>query len=626
MTGICGFVNQQEISILVSSHVPLAGACVPQEIGPKASMSASTSSALSVPQEASSSSQTSHSSNSSSTTNKPSPLKTAPSHTSCEQPHWTVYRYYVNSNSGTLNKDHDKDDDTDAPPEDSSRLCADNRDQCLGEVITSWIDEADVPCDRLRAVSTNSEHRGGTRLMHGLGGSSTTTTEKRCEVQVGKHERRFMHGGVKVSASIEWPAVKSLAATSPVRLSIATSVDGSGESNVDERDRSPDARVVTVWESCLICSAETKKNELSEGAYLFSFAKYLELLIYSPLLCKLSPRLREHTDPSSTPSSSTTSTRSVSSNLPLQRFNIIRHFSASSSDNNKGGSSGVSSIDGIRREYTVTFKIDPVKDIFELRVPRLQISNRGQRGLPRLPSTDDAYDLFDDDNSGEPAEYPTPKLKISGLPQSYTPTVITATSDYFDESKNPSSVSSDPITPSASSSIAPLCQTPPQPHSSPDDISRTASPSPAPSNPRPPLNHASSSLSSQLSTTPTASSASSMHSADAEDLNSDPMQLLSNLRQTFHRIEQTLYTQLAKTPASSLNKVRRAFLSAAKGAERRLTAWQKKHLGEKKGKKKNKVKDGEHSDELNPSEKLRAAEPEWWNPTCHVAPGGNIII
>ncbi|KAJ3914042.1 hypothetical protein F5877DRAFT_51221 [Lentinula edodes] len=478
MTGICGFVNQQEISILVSSHVPLA------------------------------------------------------------------------------------DDDNNAPPEDSPRLCVNDRDQCLGEVIKSWIDEADVPCDRLRA---------------------------RCEVQVGKHERRFVHGGVKVSASIEWPAVKSLAATSPV------------------------PPMVTVWESCSICGAETKKNELSEGAYLFSFAKYLELLIYSPLLCKLSPRLCEHTDPSSTPSSSTSSTRSVSSNLPPQRFNIIRHFSASS-------------------EYTVTFKIDPVKDIFELRVPRLQISNRQIEGegdhdtlgyistlnhnggkehhaskedeqkkklrreikawwegvadhmdlleekfsaedqiavrkaLPRLPSTDDAYDSFDDDDFREPEEYPTPKLKIAGLPESYTPTVVAATSDYFNKSKNPSSVSSDPFTLSASSSTAPLC------------------------------------------------------------LNRDPMQLLSNLRQTFHRIEQTLYTQLAKTPASSLNEVRRAFLSAAKGAERRLTAWQKKHLGEKKGKKKNKVKDGERSDELNPSEKLRATEPEWWDPTCHVAPGGNIII
>ncbi|KAJ3885798.1 hypothetical protein GG344DRAFT_82326 [Lentinula edodes] len=208
-------------------------AAVQNQIRPEVSISASTSSALSVPREASSSSQTSDPSDSfhsSSTTNKPSPSKVAPTHTSCEQPHWTVYRYYVDPDSGTLNKDHDKDDDTDAPPEDSSRLCIDDRDQCLGKVIASWIDEVDVPCDQLRAV--------------------------------GKHERRFVHGGVKVSASIEWPAVKSLATTGLVPPSIATSVDGSDESDVDDRDRSPDARAVTVWEICLICAFATVMQAL----------------------------------------------------------------------------------------------------------------------------------------------------------------------------------------------------------------------------------------------------------------------------------------------------------------------------------------------------------------------------
>ncbi|KAJ4465388.1 hypothetical protein C8J55DRAFT_566318 [Lentinula edodes] len=70
-------------------------------------------------------------------------------------------------------------------------------------------------------------------------------------------------------------------------MSVVRPASNADPLNTPIRDRSQDARVVTVWESCSICGAETKKNELSEGAYLFSFAKYLELLIYSPLLCKL---------------------------------------------------------------------------------------------------------------------------------------------------------------------------------------------------------------------------------------------------------------------------------------------------------------------------------------------------
>ncbi|KAJ3975919.1 hypothetical protein EV361DRAFT_791395 [Lentinula raphanica] len=518
MTGICGFVNQQGISILVSSHVPLHI--------------------------------TSTSPDSSSTTHKPSSSKSSPTHTSCEQAHWRLYRYYSNSRGGI-----------------------------------------------------------GMGIMQGLGGSGATPTKKRCEVQVGKHERRFVHGGVRISAVTEWPAAED-------PLAAASVVSNAKDQNGD------DERVINVWESCSRCGAQTGKKEMSDGAYLSSFAKFLELLIYSPLLCKLEPRLCEHTDSPSTSSSSTSSGTGIPTKLvlPPQRFNILRHFSTF--------------------PYTVSFKLAPIEDIFELRVPRLQISpwaaggsnkltnsstsicntldsGRGQqseeeshiqkeeeakkklrreiktwwegvadhmdlleekfsgqdqvkKALPRLPSTDDAYDSFDDDDDISIShEHPTPKPKISGLPDSpTTPVAVIAPPDHSIEDQN---AALDSSTPTATSSA---------------------------------------------SLTPTPSD---LHSG----LRPEPMQLLSNLRQTFHRIEQTLYTQLARTPPSSLNEVRRAFLSASRGAERRLIAWQKKHLGSKKDKRK---KDGEGLTELDPSARLRAAEPEWWNPACHVVPEGNIII
>lgn len=86
---------------------------------------------------------------------------------------------------------------------------------------------------------------------------------------------------------------------------------------------------------------------------MFSFAKFLELLIYSPALCKLTPTLCEHT---------TLSAGGDSHTLPSYRFNIIRHFSTASAD--------------------VSFALYKMQDIFEIRVPRLQITRGLEKASP----------------------------------------------------------------------------------------------------------------------------------------------------------------------------------------------------------------------------------------------------
>lgn len=75
---------------------------------------------------------------------------------------------------------------------------------------------------------------------------------------------------------------------------------------------------------------------------LFSYAKYLELLIYSPLICALTPPLCEHTTPPPPPWNS----------LPSSRLNVVRHFTTDTAD--------------------ISFALSTI-DVFELRVPRLQI-------------------------------------------------------------------------------------------------------------------------------------------------------------------------------------------------------------------------------------------------------------
>ena len=95
---------------------------------------------------------------------------------------------------------------------------------------------------------------------------------------------------------------------------------------------------------------------------------------------------------------------------------------------------------------------------------------------------------------------------------------------------------------------------------------------------------------------------------DGDDTNN--LHRLQNLRHSFQRTEQSLYALLSRTPISSLNDVRASFLSAARGATRRLSAWQKKHLS------KGQLRSGD----------LSVPEPEWWKKKCHAVPGGNIII
>lgn len=95
----------------------------------------------------------------------------------------------------------------------------------------------------------------------------------------------------------------------------------------------------------------------------------------------------------------------------------------------------------------------------------------------------------------------------------------------------------------------------------------------------------------------------------AED--GDSLHLLAGLRHKFQRTEQELYAELTSTPEKSLNDVRRSFVTAARGATRRLAAWEKKHSTQTPA---------------TSTEAPVAPEPEWWKGGCHAVPGGNVIV
>ncbi|KAL0948446.1 hypothetical protein HGRIS_011019 [Hohenbuehelia grisea] len=423
-------------------------------------------------------------------------------------------------------------------------------DKCLGEAIAELVICARMPCERAPA----------------------------CSAPRGAHERRLIHGGVCITVNVDAPP---------------------GAAFPNELD------YIEAWQSCVQCGASTDRVPLSDGAYLLSFGKFLELLVYSPKVIKLTPALCEHTSPSSSSTKRHSTLKAepnhIPSTLPLlpdSRLNIVRHFSCQGS--------------------MVTFRLSCIDDIYEIRVPRLQIL-RGygdkpareptvkeqvvgtvdeekkalrreiktwweavsdhmdkleeilnddeteffRKALPRLPSVDDSYY----EGEGEEEQTPLPKTPLTPTPIIFIPTT--------------------PMTPTNVVQI------------SNDRAQREYfNPRKAPS--------VSSSFSESSSVTSSTASSSS-HATDP------PIQLLARLRHTFQTTEQSLYTQLTKTPVTSLNDVRRAFLSSSKGASKRLLAWQRKHLPSDTAK-------------AQIGDCIVATEPEWWAKGCHAVPGGHAIV
>ncbi|RXW18269.1 hypothetical protein EST38_g7586 [Candolleomyces aberdarensis] len=467
MSGLTGFIRHQEISILVSHHVPIAE-----------------------------SSETPSSPSSSS--NLPQPgLKL------CGKPQWVTYCYFS----------HDP-----------------HKDKSLGEALLGFVSDSRLPCEQTGCTYTR-----------------------------GQHQLHLMHGSVRIVVKVD-----------------TAKVDHTTEG-------------IQAWESCTVCGAQNAQLELSDGSWLFSFSKFLELLIYSPTLCKISPPLCEHTTPETTPPTG----------LPTSRFNIIRHFSTPMG--------------------SVTLSLSAIEDVFELRVPRIQIRygedkvsrtptgsseqdddvendkrtlrreirqwwecvsdhvdkleeimigedaplKTHSKALPRLPSSDDAYESFD----------LTTRSSFSAFSSTTTSSTATSSSSVSNVTPNSASKKQEYFPPQGSA----IAETIPE---EPEG------------------------LSSSSSETPTATVSAVPNKDDI------PVVRLDNLRHSLQRMEQNLYIELAKTPVTSLNDVRRQFLAAARGTQKRLSAWKKKHLGSKFG----------HVGDLV------ATEPDWWNPACHAVPGVNIIV
>ncbi|KAH0580710.1 hypothetical protein H2248_002196 [Termitomyces sp. 'cryptogamus'] len=515
--------------------------------------------------------------------------------TACGRARWRSFRYYVYRSR----RGEEEEEEMDAP---------------LGDVVQRLVEEYGKQCE--------------------VGG---------CKYLMGQHEVRFVHAGVRVS----------------IRVEEQREGGGDGEDGEEEEQVR-----MEMWVSCIQCGGRSRKREMTNGTYLLSFGKFIELLIYSPVLKRGEP----------SPATCACSSTSAS-------FNLQRHFGVSvdgSRQKNEG-----------KHRHVVSFECSKIDDIYELHVPRLQIlsglgsvshvskaesggtedkgegeererrelrreirkwwegvagyldnleaffasidsspnsddPSKGRRelkALPRIPSMEEQHLIYDTNvdftSLGIRNLIPSLRPKSSGCGIGSSPHPKPLLRPCTAPAPVPISKDSSPAVSIASSPLPPLPPPSPTPASSQvqaiasansfstsSTSSITPTPTPTPTaNPLPPT-----------ISTPTPSSSTS----------SSPTLRLSTLRQYFHLTEQSLYAQLGQTHEDRLNDVRRAFMCAARGAERRLDAWQSKYLrvegkNSNNGIKKEKEKEG--SLEWKGSE-----EPGWWKAGWHVLPGSSVIV
>lgn len=213
-----------------------------------------------------------------------------------------------------------------------------------------------------------------------------------------------------------------------------------------------------------------------------------------------------------------------------------------------------------------------------------------QKSLPRLPSSDDAYNMFH--GSSMP---PGPHTSVHSITQGLPPPP--PSTPYPSSPETDKAGPEDTIPTSDTTSQFSTIST--ATNASPKSMLDASVPAAS--------IISSDSTSSTLPLTVSTATSASQPPTPPKD---NSQQLLVALRHNFHQIEQSLYTQLAKTSDDSLNEVRSAFLSTGRGTQKRLTAWQRKHLGPK----------------AKLVGELMAEEPVWWAKDCHVVPGGNIIV
>lgn len=372
-------------------------------------------------------------------------------------------------------------------------------------------------------------------------------------------------------------------------------------------------------------STYSSSFETNSASSLFSLAKFLELLIYSPSISRLDSPLCSHTTSS--------------------RHTIVRYFS-------HGG-------------WMVAFETSEVQDVYEVKVPKVRMlrapirnSNTGVdltadervRSELRLQITrfwKCIKDYLDElvriihSNPAQPlstqlqdsylkAREANPEIAHKRLPTT-PPESDTETEDRPRVPRKSSGASpglprkaSQPalarvvqlpqLTRSASMQGSPRVSSSRR-HSPLRPPSTLPAPPPPPPPPPPPLLPPQRKTSDLAVVTPVPPVAppptalpnppeNALFTASAID-----RALLQSLRTQLMVRERELYDVLARAGPGALNDARRQFIVQGRGAVNRIRAWEQKHTPEAKG-----------------LREMKCVEPDWWGKDVHVIPGSDVIV
>ncbi|KAF8940640.1 hypothetical protein BGZ58_005376 [Dissophora ornata] len=224
-----------------------------------------------------------------------------------------------------------------------------------------WSATSATPCNPPSPITVEYYRKEGQYEDMGLGEmieyicrrANSNCLDRTCGHRRLEHISTYTHGEARINITVEQPRPESV-------------------TDFDSEEFIPflsNNRMIAVWTRCKMCKARTKPRELSRASRLYSFGKYLELILYG-----------QHFEPGPRPLCDHAVTKDA----------IARRF--------------------LHRGLIVTFEYESI-DLFEMRVSRLQV-HEDYLAMPRFEPDDVDEDRHDYSTAYPSSRGPSPHISV----------------------------------------------------------------------------------------------------------------------------------------------------------------------------------------------------------------------